>query len=88
MIDKKKLVALCGLLLIACLMITVFVGLADAADNAATKKSDKKISQKRGVAGALASSDDDEDKGEGPTKLQMGVGLGSIAVMYAVTKWL
>lgn len=59
---------------------------AQAEDGKADKTHDKKQATKKGVSGALADGRDAE--GEGPSKLQMGIGIGSFIVMIIVVKWL
>lgn len=85
---RKRLIALCALCVIVSLALFTFADLADAASKDASAKSDKKVSQRRGISGSLASGDDDDDDGDGPNAVQMGFGVGSIFVMIAVVKWL
>ncbi|MCH7959361.1 MAG: hypothetical protein IID08_04495 [Candidatus Hydrogenedentes bacterium] len=86
--NMKRLAAICAICVIIALSLTLFAAVADAQkDSSGAKSSDKKVSQKRGVSGALADADDDDD-GLGPSKLQMGVGVGSIFVMIGVMKYL
>ena len=87
----KRVIAAMALVLALMMMVGVFVPAVDAQSKDKedfNRKNDKKLAQKEGVSGSLASSDDDEDTGEGPTKFQMGVGVASIFVMIAVVKWL
>lgn len=69
------------------LLLTMGVGTASAQDDTNTTSADKNIAQKRGVSGALQTTKP-EDESDGPTKLQMAIGVGSIFVMIAVLKWL
>ena len=85
--NMKRLAAICAICVIIALSLTLFAAVAEAQDSSGAKSSDKKVSQKRGVSGALADADDDDD-GLGPSKLQMGVGVGSIFVMIGVMKYL
>lgn len=55
-------------------------------DGKADKTHDKKQAGKRSVGDSLAEGR--EAEGEGPTKLQMGLGIGSFIVMIIVVKWL
>ena len=84
----KRIASICAICVIIALSLTLFAAIADAQDSSGAKASDKKVAQKRGVSGALASSDDKDDDGTGPSRLQMGVGLGSIFVMIGVMKYL
>ena len=81
--DKKRVAAsvLCCLLLV--LFLVSFVEKADA-DGAAS--GDKELSTRRGLD--VLEEQPGEEKSEGPTKLQMGLGIASIFVMIAVVKWL
>ena len=89
MMDAKRIFALCALLLIFCLAMGTFVELADAQQTGKkTQGLDKKLATKRGISDSLASGKDDEDTGDGPSRLQIGVGLGSFVVAYIVVKWL
>lgn len=68
----------------------LFVGLtADTAfaQEKVNKSADKNIAQKKGISGSLQTSKPEEEA-DGPSKLQMGIGVGSIFVMIAVVKWL
>ncbi len=85
---KKPLLITFAVCVALCLMLTVFVEPADAQDSDSTKKIDKKSAQKRGVSQSLADGKDKKKDGDGPTKLQMGLGIGSVFVMIAVVKWL
>ena len=46
------------------------------------------MAQKRTVNDSLSDRKLGGEEATGPTKLQMGLGVGSIFVMLAVTKWL
>ena len=83
----KRLAAICAICVIIALSLTLFAAIADAQDSSGAKTSDKKVAQRSGVSGALATGDDDDDA-DGPSKLQMGVGVGSIFVMIGVMKYL
>jgi hypothetical protein len=83
----SKWLALFGLCLIAFLAIGIDAPDAYAQDNNSIKANDKNSAEKFGVADSLASSDDEDDS-DGPSKLQMGLGLGSCAVSYIVLKFL
>lgn len=71
---KKPLLMTFALCVAVCLVLAVFVDLADAQGRSGI---DKKEAEKKG----------DKDS-ERPSKLQMGLGIGSIFVMIAVVKWL
>jgi hypothetical protein len=77
--------------IVLCLVLCVAIGAmttdAHAQDSKQTKSFDKGAAGKKGVGASLASGDG-EDDGEGPSKLQMGLGVGSIFVMIIVVKWL
>ena len=81
----KRLAAICAICVIIALSLTLFAAIADAQDSSGAKTSDKKVAQRSGVSGALA---EDKDDADGPSKLQMGVGVGSIFVMIGVMKYL
>ncbi|PCJ65038.1 MAG: hypothetical protein COA73_03155 [Candidatus Hydrogenedentota bacterium] len=76
---------------VLCVMLCVAMGAmsteAFAQDSNATKAVDKDLANKRGISASLASGADDEES-DGPTKMQMGLGVGSIFVMIIVVKWL
>ncbi len=80
----KRIVAALALCLFAGFATATFVDVASAAEKKSTKAMDKNKATKRGVKGALAESKDKE----GPSSLQIGVGVGSVFVAYAVVKWL
>lgn len=88
-----KILAALALCLIASLAIGVMTPDTHAqlktGDSDASRSVDKDRATKRGVSGALADgSEEDLVEGDGPTKLQMALGLGSIPVMIIVVKWL
>lgn len=80
----KKVAALVTLSVVAALALTLFVGQARAQDDTASL--DQELGQRRGISGSLAPVKKGE--GEGPTTVQMVIGIGSIFVMIAVVKWL
>lgn len=85
----KRLAAICAICVIIVLSLTLFASVADAQDSKGAKTSDKKVGQNKGVAAALKARDDKgKDVGDGPNKLQMGVGVGSCFAMIAVMKYL
>ena len=55
-------------------------------DTEGAKSNDKKIGKREGVKESLAGPS--EETGDGPTKLQMWIGVGSIPVMIIVVKYL
>ena len=59
---------------------------AQTEDGTADKTHDKKQASKRGVGDSLAEGR--ETEGEGPTRVQMALGIGSFIVMIIVVKWL
>ena len=86
----KRIAAICAICVIIALSLTLFAAIADAQDSSGAKSTDKSVGQKRGVGGALTTRADDtkDDDTDGPSKLQMGVGVGSIFVMIGVMKYL
>ena len=80
----KRIAAVLALCFFVGFGTVTFVDVASAQDKKPAKTIDKKKATKRGVKGALAEA---EEK-EGPSKIQMGVGFGSVIVAYAVVKWL
>ena len=94
----RKLLAVFGLCVIACLMIGAITPDAYAQNNQnnigdsdASRSVDKDRATKTGVGGALADGSEDAligGEGDGPSRLQMGLGLGSCVVMVMVVKWL
>lgn len=87
--NTRRLLALLGICAILCLSVALFTGEASAQDSSSTKKMDQGKAQKRGVSGALETRGDDDEEDDGrPSKLQMGVGIGSFFVMFAVMKYL
>ena len=85
----KRVLAVCAVCAILCMTLGIFSQVADAQDSSAAKSVDRDLAMRRGVSGSLASGDkQDEDKGKGPTKPQMAVGIGSFIVMIIVVKWL
>ena len=83
----KIVIAVAVMCAVLCLSLALFTEDAQAQDSNESKNSDKKIAQRRGISGSLAAPDDDDD-GEGVTKTQMWLGLGSCAVMWIVVKYL
>ena len=90
MTAKKKILILCAAVVVCCFAIGMLPDEAHAqSDSDSAKAIDKDRATKKGVRNSLANGKkDDEDAGPGPTKLQMGVGLGSCAVAFIVWKWL
>ncbi|MEK7794897.1 MAG: hypothetical protein AAB353_10220 [Candidatus Hydrogenedentota bacterium] len=84
---KDRWVAVLALCILACFLIGVMTDAVHAQDKKTTKGTDKKLANKKGVSNSLAKKKDD-DGTEGPSKLKMGIGVGSIFVMIAVVKWL
>ncbi len=83
--NTKRIILAIGILMTLALFLglTVDKAFAQGKPNAGA---DKNIAQKRGL-GALQTSKPEEEA-DGPSKLQMGIGVGSIFVMIAVMKWL
>ncbi len=81
--DKKRFAAsvLCCLLLV--LFLVSFVEKAGADE---TASGDKELSTRRGLD--VLEDQPGEEKSDGATTLQMGLGVASIFVMIAVVKWL
>ena len=84
----RKVFAILGIMAVLCLSIGMFVDQAHAqGDGGATKRVDKGIAEKKGVAASLKTV----KKGE-PSKLatplQMAIGIGSCFVAFIVVKWL
>ena len=83
----RKFWASCGICLILVLSLTFFSGAAVAQESAARKESDKKILQREGVEGSLAETSSLTET-DGPTRFQMGIGIGSCVVAFIAWKWL
>lgn len=78
-----KLIVLGALCLVLCLAVGLIASPVHAQDG------DQNLAKRQGLKGALqTNAKKDEDGKDGPTKLQMAVGVGSIFVMIAVVKWL
>ena len=83
----QRWVAVMTLCVLACFLIGVMADIVHAQDTKNTKGSDQRIANKKGVSNSLAKKNEDDAK-DGPSKLKMGIGVGSIFVMIAVVKWL
>ena len=57
-------------------------------DSSGVISNDKKISKHQGISESLAAPSEKVLEGDGPTKLEMWIGLGSIPVMVIVVKYL
>ncbi len=86
--NAQKLLALGALCAILCLAVGLIAQPAHAQDSDAAKSFDKDTANKRGVSESLADGPASEDVVEGPTTLQMAIGIGSVVVMIIVVKWL
>lgn len=91
----SKIVFLLITLALAAALVFVFTGNAAAqaddqvtGDTSKLKGKDKDLATKRTVNDSLSNRKLGGEEATGPTKLQMGLGVGSIFVMLAVTKWL
>lgn len=87
--DSRKLVRIVAFAALLCFVLAVAVEIADAAaaEKPAVKtKGDASLAQKKGIAGSLGKKELDESKK--PSPLQMGIGIGSVFVAFAVIKWL
>lgn len=93
----SKTVMLICVALLAVALVFAFTDTAAAqaddqvtGDTANLKSTDNDLSQKRTVNDSLANRKLGGEEAEegGPTRLQMGIGLGSCVVMIAVVKWL
>lgn len=102
---NKKILSVFGLCFMLCSTLSFFaVDVQAAEDGENSKRNDKNMAEKRGVADSLASGDDrpkekfntdtgrmekiDYDEEGGTTKTQLALGLGSIPVTYIVLKFL
>jgi ABC-type Na+ efflux pump permease subunit len=104
MMTAKKLSSFVGLCFMVCFSFAIFTpDLYAQGDSTGTKNNDKSLATKRGVSQSLNDADapkrrfnsetgqmEDipEEELEGPSKLQMGLGLGSIPVAFIVMKYL
>ena len=61
---------------------------AQGRDTTGVKNNDKEIAKRSGVKDSLAKGGEGVLDGDGPTKTQMWLGLGSIPVMLIVVKYL
>lgn len=86
----KRVLALCALVGIFCLATGTFVELVDAQkDTKQVQGLDKGLATKRGISDSLTTkTKSEEEESTHPTRLQMGVGVGSFVVAYIVVKWL
>ena len=57
-------------------------------DSVGVKNNDKEIGSRRGISESLSAPSDNVLDKDGPTKLQMWLGLGSVPVMIIVVKYL
>ena len=78
---KKKLLSIVGLCFIVCLSIAMFT--PDLYAQGDSKGPRKVFNAKTGQLEII-----EEEKTGGPTKMQMGIGIGSIPVAYMVLKYL
>ncbi len=89
----KRFLAASALSLILCLGIGVFTSAANAqamtngGDTKAQGTSDDNLAGKKTIGDSLSTREKEEEV-RGPTRFQMGVGVGSTFVMYIVVKWL
>ena len=91
MLMTKRIFAVLGICAILCLPMFLFTtdAAAQSSDTDNSKNLDKTQAQKQGVSGALATRPGETEKDPtSPSRLQMGVGIGSVIVMFAVMKWL
>ncbi len=89
-----------ALLITMTILIAIGLALAFSGDAAAQaddqvtgdtkelKSTDKDLAQKKTVDDSLSNRKLGGDEAEGPTRFQMGLGVGSCFVMIAVVKWL
>lgn len=84
----SRVIALVVLSVALCLAFGFVVDYAVAQDSEAAKNVDRELQSRRGVSGSLAPVEKKEKDGEGPTQLQMALGVGSVFVLIAVWKWL
>lgn len=89
MLMSKRIFAVLGICAMLCLPMFLFTtdAAAQTNDTDNAKKLDKTQAQKRGVSGSLGTRPTEKDR-TSPSKLQMGVGVGSVFVMLAVMRWL
>lgn len=102
LMNSKRVYAVVALTVVLCLSMMFFVDLVAAQDSESksAKKSDQSTASKQGVKQSLETPtkavkrgadgriiEDEEDSGR-PSKLQMGIGFGSVFVMIAVVKFL
>lgn len=87
----KTMLVLCAAVVVCCFCIGMIGNEAYAqADSSSSKAIDKDLATKKGVSNSLASGKKDKDKdgAAGPSKVQMGVGIGSCVVAFVVMKYL
>ena len=85
----KKILILCAAVAVCFLVIGMIGNEAYAqAKPGGNTSVDRDIQSRRGVRESLTTSKDKEDDGKGPTKVQMGVGIGSCVVAFIVMKYL
>ncbi len=85
----QKVIAILGLCAILCLTIGIFVDNAHAqGDSKATKRVDKGIAEKKGVAASLKTVKKGDEVPKRATPVQMAIGIGSCFVAFIVVKWL
>lgn len=97
MMTSKTIMMVCAVMLAVALVFAFADTAAAQADDQITgdtselKSKDKELSQKRTVNDSLSNrklGGEEAEEGGGPTRLQMGIGIGSCFVMIAVVKWL
>ena len=85
----RKILAIVGIFAVLCLFIGVFVDNAHAqGDSNATKRVDKGIAAKKGVAASLKTVKKGDELSKRATPMQMAIGVGSCFVAFIVVKWL
>lgn len=80
--NSHKLVRIAALVVFLCFILAV------AVEHAEATKGDQSLAGRKGIGGALQTTKKKDDEGEGPTKTQMAIGLGSVVVAFIVVKWL
>ena len=85
----RKVFAVLGILAVLCLSIGIFVDGAQAqGDSKDTKRVDKGIANKKGVADSLKTVKKGDEVPKRATPTQMAIGIGSCVVAIIVVKWL
>ncbi len=80
----KRIIVLCAALVVVCIGLGSLPDDVYAQRDSAYAEDGGGLTQRKG----LATGNPNEGKGVPPTKVQMGLGIGSVIIMIIVVKWL